>query len=230
MPVQVDVDQFVLFEDSPSSYYGCEDRRTDVDAVLKQLNLNVKKSNIKLDGGNIVQSRNRVIITERILKENLNYSTNALIKELEELLQAEVILIPTEPYDDLGHADGMVNLIDDANVLVNDYVKTDASKSFQKKLHQRLKSNGFSIFTIPYTPDSIRYNPEIASAMGVYINYLQIGNQILFPFFGTDKADFEAFHSINELFNGDVIPIHCAEIAKQGGVLNCMTWPFQTTN
>ena len=43
----------------------------------------------------------------------------------DELRVAELIVIPKEPYDEIGHADGMVRFLDAKTVLVNDYSEVD---------------------------------------------------------------------------------------------------------
>lgn len=61
-------------------------------------------------------------------------------------------------------------------------------------------------------------------ANGVYINFLQMKGKIFFPVFGL-KEDEEAIKLISSYFpKSKIYPIDSNEIAKDGGVLNCISW------
>jgi len=80
------------------------------------------QSDLVVDGGNIVRLKNRIICTDKIYSENKKWSELAVRAELRRCLEVdEIIVIPCEPYDIIGHADGMVQFIDDKTVLLNDY-------------------------------------------------------------------------------------------------------------
>jgi len=55
------------------------------------------------------------------LKNNSEYEKEELIYKLSKLLDAKVIIIPREPYDKLGHADGIVKFINEDNIFLNEY-------------------------------------------------------------------------------------------------------------
>lgn len=207
----------------PSYLVEYDNLRTDADLVCKDIGIKTIKSSIKLDGGNVVRSSDSVIITDRVYRENPIWDKASLVKELERLLGVEVIVIPTVPYDDLGHADGMVRFHNSRTVLVNNYGEYE-SKSFKEKLYGTLASRGLNIIQIPYYPDNERKGNSILSATGIYINYLQVGSKIILPQFGNRDQDQEAFVLFERLFGCNVIPIDVSEIAEEGGVLNCISW------
>ena len=65
-----------------------------------------------MDGGNIVRTNGKVIMCDEVFIENPAYNRNDLLKELEELVQVDIIIfIPTQPKDFIEQADGMVRFI-----------------------------------------------------------------------------------------------------------------------
>ena len=69
-------------------------------------------------------------------------------------------------------------------------------------------------------------NDHKESALGIYVNYLEIGNIIVFPIFEIDgNKDKEALKVIKEAFPNQIIePVNIKEIANEGGLLNCISW------
>ena len=79
-----------------------------------------------IDGGNIVRWYDAAIMTDEIYVENPGVERPRLRDRLRALLEVDrLILIPKEPYDKIGHADGMVRFVDSTTVLVNDYAILD---------------------------------------------------------------------------------------------------------
>ena len=76
----------------------------------------------------MVRWRDKVIMTEKVQKENSRWERRKLLAELEGLLEVgRIILIPPEPGDVTGHADGVVRFVDVGTVVVNDYREIDGS-------------------------------------------------------------------------------------------------------
>ena len=110
MPVRTGSGKLVSFRYEPSYLKNDPVLRTDFRKDLApQLGLPVTYSNISLDGGNVVFSPSgaRVLISDRVFSENPEYPSAALVHELSELLEAEVLIIPSLKSDMTGHADGM---------------------------------------------------------------------------------------------------------------------------
>ena len=62
------------------------------------------------------------------------------------------------------------------------------------------------------------------SAIGVYVNYLELNNLIVIPVFGHEK-DAEAVDVIRKAFpNKQIETIDYSDVALEGGLLNCTTW------
>jgi agmatine deiminase len=227
MPIQIETSKFVQFLYRPpylTNTMKWSKTISDVDAICKELGIEPIKSKIILDGGNIVRSRNKVIITERVFIDNPNYERRKLIYELYELLEVEkIFFIPQQPKDFTGHADGMVRFLDEDTILVNDY--KNENQDFYRAFENAIHNIGLNRFIIPYNVDN---NKNSYQANGVYINYLQMENLIILPTFGI-KEDDKANTQFDQIFAGKkVVTLESNEIANEGGILNCITWNIRT--
>lgn len=84
-----------------------------------------------------------------------------------------------------------------------------------------LRNAGLGLVEVPYHPNS---QSSDIDATGVYINYLQVGGIIFIPNFGSANDDL-ALKRFEEVFSSHkIVPVLACEIAKEGGVLNCITW------
>lgn len=226
MPIQVEENYFVQFDFDPDYYKGkkYEHLRTDPYAVWDELCLNkpFKRVQIKMDGGNIVKGKDKVIMTTQVFKDNPGWQEHVLINEIRSLLRVnQVIVIPREPGDITGHADGMVRFIDETTVFVNKYPDIRPYKDFGVNLRWSLKNAGLDYVDCPYTSWNNKYEDD---ATGCYMNFLEIGNYIFFPVFRLYEdmvADIQFQHAFPDR---RLVGIDCSELAKHGGVLNCITW------
>lgn len=232
MPIQVNEKKYVQFKYEPYYLRKTEHLKTDPKKVIETLRFEseVIFSEIILDGGNVVKSENKVIITDQIVKENKGKDLKKeLIPELRKLFEIEhIIIVPHLPYDWTGHADGIVRFIDNETVLINDYSKTTQSESWQKKFKKVLDDNKLNCFTIPYL-EEVRKNDEgVTPATGCYMNFLEINNKIFLPKFNISE-DSSAVKIFNESIEKKIIPVeNCEIVAERGGILNCITWNIKT--
>jgi agmatine deiminase len=225
MPIQIDTNKFVRFVYNPKYLQSKKYLKTisDTDGICEKIGLETLKSNILLDGGNVIRANDKVIMTERIFKDNSSKTKHGLIKELQEIFQIDrVIIIPEQPYDITGHADGMVRFLDNNTLIVNDYSLTESEK-FQRTFKKAIVETGLDYVIIPYT---YSYNPRNKEqARGCYINYLQMENTVIVPTFGIKEEDDIAIKQFEKLFIGkNVVAIDSNEIADHGGILNCISW------
>ena len=210
------MNKFLQYQYQPDYLKGYEDYIPNYDFICKKLKLNCIKTDIILDGGNVIKCGNKVIMTDKIFQENFHKEKNDLIKELEELFQAELVLIPWDRYEMYGHADGMVRYIRGNIVLLNNYV------DFDKKLRQHL----LEILSAHFIVEELEYGSPIGSKMSwAYLNFLQTENCIFVPGLSC-KEDQMAVEQIQELYpQHKVILIDgCQDIVKDGGALNCISW------
>lgn len=226
MPVQVTPGKFVQFVYNPDYLQNDEtfywqETITDASAVCGEINIRFEKSNINLDGGNVVRYGNKVIMTEKVFWENPHYSKKRLIQILEQLFETDrLVFIPEDPSDYTGHADGMVRFVDEDTVLVNRYTGRDSNR-FMHQLQQALKDAGLACIEMPYNPYCNQSGDE---ANGIYINYLQMSQAVVLPVFGM-KEDKDALRVVEKVFSGQkIVTINSNDIARDGGVLNCISW------
>lgn len=222
MPIQKTTDSFIQFTYQPDYLQNKKyiSTQTDTSLVCTAINIETERSNIKIDGGNVIRGKDWVVLTDKIFKENKTFSKQSLLKELEIIFEAKPIIIPREPGDYTGHADGMVRYYDERTLLINS-VKPNDKRIFHSKLIQSLIKEGFSLIEIP---NAMYDNDDYDSADGLYINYLQMKNFLLIPTFNKKEDEF-TIKKFQELFPRHVIEtIDAKEISKDGGVLNCITW------
>ena len=218
MPVQVRRDRFIKFRYEPDYLRDSPEYKPDVKSIMSQLCIEVCNSPINLDGGNIISCGDKVIMTDKIFKENPQYNPTRLIEELTELLEAEPVLIPWDIYEEYGHADGMVRYMGDDRVLINNYC--DFDRPLRKRLLDALKPH--------FDVAELHYGCHTANSWA-YINFLHVGQHIFVPMFG-DKLGEMALKQIADAFpNRECHPVpDCENIVSEGGALNCCTWNIQT--
>ena len=224
MPVPVSPERLVKFRYTPDYLRGFPKLRTG-NEITECLPFREKviSSPIILDGGNIVASNTRVILTDKVFRENPRIERNRLLTMLTELFEgAELILIPQEPGDPIGHSDGIVRFVDEGTVVVNDYSQIEPE--FGTVLESLLSEAGLQILRMPYSIIDHFGKDGLPSAAGNYVNYLRIANVILLPAFETND-DCKA-HAVLQahLPNSEIQAIRCTSLAVDGGVLNCISW------
>ena len=136
-----------------------------------------------------------------------------MLAELERLLEVDrVIVIPVEPGDVTGHADGVVRFVDAGIVIVNDYTRVD--RSYRRLLMQRLKDAGSDAAEIPYKLDS-KTIEGMPSSMGNFVNYLRVGKVLIMPTYGIPE-DRDARMKPSRACHADIVKeVACREVASE---------------
>ena len=218
MPVRTKSGKYVSFRYEPSYLDDYPDLKTDFcKDICSQLSLdNIIYSDINLDGGNVVfsPSKTKAVISDRVFWENNNYSSAELVRELEQLLEALVIIIPSLRSDMTGHADGMVRFIDESTAVGN---VSHSLFGLEAHIKTTLRNHGIEVYDFPY------FDSKGNSAVGCYLNFLETEHHIFLPVFDAD-TDSEAVETAKNIFNKAIVPVNINEIAEQGGVLNCISW------
>jgi agmatine deiminase len=225
MPVQIDENKFVQFVYKPDYLKEPEDIATisDTNAICQAIGIECIRSGLVIDGGNVLRGNDVVIMCDKVFKENISISKNALEKQLTDIFQVDkLVIIPTDPSDEIGHADGVVRFFDDNTVLINTYPgKSAKERSFQVNLKKSLTNARLNYIEIPCNPYG---NAYVFEANGIYMNYLQMEGVIILPVFNI-KEDEHAVKKFEEIFAGQTIKtIESNAVAKDGGILNCITW------
>ena len=225
-PIQVGPGKLVRFRYGPDYLNEHREVRTGREVAQQFSGLEeILYSDINLDGGNVVASRNKAIITDKVYRENPDWDRRKLRDELQRLLQVQqLIVIPREPYDLIGHADAMVRFIDEDTVLVNDYAEVDSP--FGDRLVHALRCQGLAIELVPYFHER-RSTGGIPSAVGCFVNFLRTEKVVIVPAYGS-KYDQIALNRLKTLFsNVPVVSLDCTNLAREGGVLNCISAGFR---
>jgi len=229
MPVQVNTRKFIQYTFYPDYLLKLEDIKSDPDSICADLNLNALRSDIVLDGGNVVKSDNCVIMTDKIILENIHkYNKEQLLSKLRELFEVDkIVFIPWDRGERYGHADGMVRFIDSETVLLQGYYRTRKDlfeDGFIEQLLGSLKENH-----LKYEFLDVDYTEKINSKFA-YLNYLQTKDFILLPSLGIDKDDEKLKDEINKYFPGygnRIRKIKMNSIISRGGALNCISWTIK---
>lgn len=223
MPIQISADKFIEYRYDPDYLQEkpYSESKTDPGMVGDSINLKTVKTNIILDGGNVVKSKNCIILTDKIVHENrFLCNENELIKRLKETFEVDkVIVIHWFKQEIFGHADGVLRFINDTTVLVHEEWKST------KKLIESLKNNCLDIEWLKFSgmkKDKLNW---------AYINFLQTEDLILIPKLNIEE-DQQAFeqictHYASYAAKGRIAQVEMTDIVKQGGALNCCTWTIK---
>ena len=216
MPVRTKGGKYMSFRYEPS-YLADDQLRTYFKTdIAPYFALPVTYSNINLDGGNVVfsPSKAKAVITDRVFSENPEYDKNTLLSELENLLEAEIIIIPSLISDMTGHADGVVRFVNENTVIGN---TSPYKNGYEQKVKRALKKHGISVMDFPY------FDSDGKSAVGSYLNFLETDKHIFLPIFGSVQ-DETAVKRAKEIFEKKIVAVNINSIAEEGGVLNCISW------
>jgi agmatine deiminase len=227
MPIQLSKNKFMGYRYEPS--YLKDPKYIHTQSNPKQVcdenNIrDIQFSNLNLDGGNVVRWNDRVMISDRVFDENMDLTETQVIDHLEKTLNAEVIIIPQIKCDMTGHSDGMVRFVNRDTILVNELEYE--YKYWRLGIEKVISKYNFNYFEVPWFEPKEK---KSISAIGCYINFLEVGNLILLPrFYIEEKSDEKALTLFKQVFEGRIIEtVEVNKIAEEGGVLNCITWNIQ---
>ncbi|RZK49279.1 MAG: hypothetical protein EOO99_06370 [Pedobacter sp.] len=219
MPITNTELEYILFRYYPKylNYPKYHSLITGNTQICNELDIAYTYSDLILDGGSVVYNNGLYFVSERILVDNPSFSKNQIIQILEGLFKTDiVILLPEAPNDFTGHLDGVISILDHNTILMNDY-----NDEYGYRVRNILKSQQFDIETLPYNPYS---NKTYQSAKGIYINFIKTDHLLLTPIFKQREDDL-AINKLQDLFPKHVLaPIYCNDLAKEGGLLHCISW------
>ena len=181
------------------------------------------KTDIIIDGGNVVKSENAIILTDKVVWENeTHYSKKQLIKKLHDLFEVDkVVLIPWDEECEYGHADGMLRFVSNEKVLISGFYEK-ADDEFKKWILESLDKAKID-------RDWLRVSEKEVEDNIAYINFLQTKDLILVPSLNRDEDDI-AVKEISKHFpeySAKISKVDLREIVRYGGALNCITWTIK---
>lgn len=230
MPFQRSDGEFVIYRYNPDYLQGkderyitnCRDAFIEIGGTPALSSKICRHTNLIIDGGNMIKCRDKngvdcVIMTTKVLYENPGLSHHEILLELEECMNAEIILIPWDINEPYGHADGMVRSLGAGKLLLNCYSDFDINlgKVIRKSLDKR-----FEIF-------ELRYEERYREKSWCHLNYLELRNMILVPV-GNIASDKPALDRIEKLTGKKCIPIQMSKIIAEGGAMHCISWTMDT--
>lgn len=230
MPIQVGTNQYIQYIYDPDYLAYTRSYKTKQDDVvcnLKDFTPMVTKSNLVIDGGNIVACRNNkgeswVIMTDKVFVENPDLLREEITTEQETGLGAKVVWLPWDIEDTCGHTDGIVNFIDGSSEKPSIMAYFALyPKKIATEMRTRLKEV-FDVHELKFSKDE--------ENNWAYVNLLRTKDFILVPGLGTE-SDSEAMKQIEQLYpnyEGRVHQVNIAPIVeKYGGAFNCLTWTIK---
>lgn len=219
-------DEFIQFKYWPSylKTKAGELTITDPRETCQAIGIQHRVFDLVVDGGNVVRYRNKAIMTERVYRENPGLRKSVVHGMLMDLLNLhDLIMIPVEPGDPYGHADGCVRFVDQNMVLINE--RLSGNEGFSTRLRDILLKNGLQWIEMPYSFENDPKHKD--SAVGNYINFLQVEDLVLVPSYaGHERLNQKAVEVVQRAFGSGtkVVSIESTSVAKEGGVLNCVSW------
>jgi len=216
-------------------------QETDNEAGLKlakSSRLRVEYSNLKWDLGNFTTNGDSLIITEKFIEANAESGSEDEIGDLLYLLKdkfslTNVVVLPVEENDMVGHIDSICRFIDNHTVVIPQYPNEsdyEGEYNYIQKIKEILKKCLPLIDVLEIPSDvSDKMNPEeIYSAEGCYVNYFRVGNNLYIPQYNIYEDDqaLTVFKRYSRMRNPELnlIPINNSnKLAYLGGVLNCFT-------
>lgn len=198
--------------------------------INRQLVGSPECSDLIIDGGNIIHDGlGHIIMTERVLSDN-NLSAAQLRTALSEYFEVRKLLIlPEEPGDLTGHADGSIQVLNPETVAINRYHReTEVQRAYRLKVAS-IVSRHFSTVSIPSEQLLEILGEGFPSAWGSRLNWLRWHEKILLPAFGNQR-DAETSEILDRFHIAPVlVPIEAFELFTHfGGSLHCITaqyWP-----
>ena len=226
MPIQVLENKFIEYRYDPDYLQGNSEKietrelKTYPDIVCDTIGLRTIKTDIIIDGGNVVKSENSIILTDKVVWENERlYSEKQLIKRLHDLFEVDkVVLIPWDEECDYGHADGMLRFINNEKVLIS---------GFYEKADEELKKWILeSLDKAKIDRDFLRVSDKEEENNIAYINFLQTKDLIIVPSLNRPEDDIAVKEILKHFpkYTDRIDKVDMREIVRHDGALNCITW------
>jgi agmatine/peptidylarginine deiminase len=229
MPIQVLNNKFIEYRYDPDYLQGnskeieTRELKTYPDIVCDIIGLKTIKTDIVIDGGNVVKSENSIILTDKVVCENeRHYSEKQLIKKLYDLFEVDkVVLIPWDEECEYGHADGMLRFISNEKVLISGFYEK-ADEKFKKLILDSLDKAKID-------RDWLRVSEKEVEDNIAYINFLQTKDLILVPALNQPEDDIAVKEILKHFpkYSGRIDKVDMREIVRFDGALNCITWTIK---
>lgn len=192
-------------------------------SFCRRYRLQFERSRLILDGGNLVSNhKDMAVVTERVLSDNPDWTRDEIIAELKEKLALKhIAIIPEEPGDKTGHADGIVMWATDAVLAVNDF-----AAPFNILVTSALESGLPGVTLIPVSrgdaplPSSTK--SRFLSACGLNVNAVVAEKTIYVPVFD-GEADEAFLKAVARCTDKVIRSVQADEVCGLGGSARCLS-------
>lgn len=233
--------QLVQFQYAPDMLRKHAYLRTDAKAVGGALAAQglypATVCDVTLDGGHVVRLDAHFAVSDDVLRQrgNAGRSEEELGAVISESLGLPILWLPAMPEDETGHLDGALAALGGGRVAVNAF-EIEASEeedavlgAWGVELRERLTAAGYTCEDVPAYLLSVEDDPKldgIASAEGLYLNFVRCGTATLVPQFQEDQDfDRRVLERLGALLPGcQMIGVPTYGLEHHGGILHCVTW------
>ena len=190
--------------------------------------LEFRRSPYILDGGNFVDDGGaKAIVTDRFLSDNGLAKDRAVAALREALGVEQIAVLPADPEDRLGHADGMA-----AFIASNVVAATCFDEPFRTAVLDELRAAFPDVEIVEI--ESPAGGPPAAdaafgSAHGLYVNAVATDRHLYVPTFGIPE-DAAAMELLRARSDREVVPVDARKVAALGGSVRCLSGQMQGAN
>ena len=233
MPIQLGRNEFLKYRYYPDYLVKSKNSKdiktiSDVSKVLRGEGIYCRSTKLIIDGGNMVPCGPYIVMTDKVFAENGYAKGDADFKALlESELQHPVIIIPwimhgdfyAEDTDKYGHADGFIKWCGDNRVLMGNH--GDEYPAEAAAIREILESYGFKVTEMRFKG---RVSSPHTNLNWAYINFLQVGKNIIMPIFNIDEDEIAKRYIQDAFPDCKIYQIEMTKIAQKGGALHCISW------
>lgn len=222
MPVQVSGDKFVDFSYDPEYRHVSGTLKTYADKVCELMGRKAIKSDIVLDGSQVIKGENFVILTGNVSEENkLRYTFDRLTGQLSELFEVEKVIIIPCVGEESG-CRGTIRWLGQNHVLIGGFgTKNDFPT--KRSVIKTLEESGLNFSELSLTRH--QSDRDLGSA---YLAYLHMENLLIVPQFGVAE-DQEALRQFRMLYpahaaKNQIETLDVSAFKQKGGMINDLSW------
>ena len=73
-------------------------------------------------------------------------------------------------------------------------------------------------------PCTVADNDDDKDGNGIFLNFLLLEDLIVMPTYKKNRYNDKAERLLRQYYDCDVIGIDASDLAKEGGMINCVTW------
>jgi agmatine/peptidylarginine deiminase len=189
--------------------------------INKTINVPIKKCDLVWDGGNLGTNGKQAFVIEKIVRDNPSIDLQLFFKKE---LNLNLILLPQNKYDVLGHTDGCFQFINSSIAVVSSFTGNQETydSNYLNGIAKRLELSNVNIIR---TDDflSLDIQKGICSSKGIHVNFIQLNNMLIYPYYNSLSCDVEKVlgNNFNSFKNND-----SNKLSELGGSVHCVSFAY----